>query len=169
MKKTLYLVRHAHTEDRAPMFKDFDRELTGRGVMDAARMGRHLATKEIAIQRLVTSSAVRAFQTVKVMAEQLHYEVENIECEDKLYDGGPQAYLQVVNHTPEDCELLMLCGHNPDISYFAEYLTHSSEVGSMEKGSIMVIEFEGLSWAEVSGKTGTFVKYESPKQFRELQ
>ncbi|GAB3171928.1 SixA phosphatase family protein [Telluribacter humicola] len=166
MKKTLYLVRHAHTEDRAPMFKDFERELTGRGVMDAARMGRHLAQQEITVNRIVTSSAVRAYQTAKVMAEQLHFDVDAIESWDNLYDGGPQAYLKAINATPEDCQWLMLCGHNPDISYFAEYLTRS-DVGSMEKGSVAIFEFEDLNWAEVSGKTGTFVRYESPKQFRD--
>jgi phosphohistidine phosphatase len=148
------------------MFKDFERDLTPRGVMDAARMGRHLALKQITVQRMVSSSAVRAYQTAKVMAEQLHFDVDAIELSNNMYDGGPQAYLLAVNTTPEDCQILMLFGHNPDISYFSEYLTRS-DVGSMEKGSVAIFEFEDVTWAEVSGKMATFIKYESPKQFRE--
>ena len=165
MKKTLYLVRHGQAEDRAPMFRDFERELTSQGIMDSARMGKYLAQQGLQPDRLVTSSAARAYQTAKVMAEQLHLDLDAIVCVDKLYDGGPQAYLEAVNTTPETCNVLMLFGHNPDITYFGEYLTRS-EVGSMEKGAVAIYEFEGLNWAEISGKTAQLLGYLSPKQIR---
>ncbi|GAB2794229.1 phosphohistidine phosphatase SixA [Rhabdobacter roseus] len=165
MKKLLYLVRHGQAEDRAPMFRDFERELTSQGIMDSARMGKYLAQKSTQVDRMVTSSAARAYQTAKVMAEQLGYEQEAIVCVDKLYDGGPQAYLEAVNTTPENCSVLMLFGHNPDITYFGEYLTRS-DVSSMEKGAVAIYEFEDLSWAEVSAKTARLLGYESPRQIR---
>lgn len=154
MTKTLLLVRHAQAEDPSRMFKDFDRELTSRGIMDAARLGHELKRKGIIVGQFKTSAAVRTLQTARVIAEQLKIDVETVEAVEKMYDGGPQAYLAALNTTSETTQTLLLCGHNPDISYFAEYLTHAN-VASMEKCTMLVITFGALGWAEISAKTGT--------------
>ncbi|MPR32456.1 SixA phosphatase family protein [Salmonirosea aquatica] len=166
MKKTLLLVRHAKAEDQSKMFKDFDRELLGSGIMDSARLGHFLKAEGVAVDSIRTSSAARTYQTAKIIAEQLKYEVDQIEAVDKLYSGGPQAYLAVVNATPETVATLLVCGHNPDINYFAEYLTHA-DVGSMEKCSMVTVEFEDLTWAEISAKSGTLKNYLTPQSLKD--
>lgn len=163
MKKTLYLVRHATAESPAPMFKDFERELTGEGYIEAARMAAFLYKNGVKVERLVASSAFRTRQTAQVFAEQLHFDWDHIELFDNLYDSGARAYIAAVNNTPENVSTLMLVGHNPDISYFAEYLT-SSFSQMMDKGSVCIIEFEGLKWAEVSGRTGNLSGFYEVKQ-----
>ena len=167
MKKTLLLVRHARAEDQSKMFKDFDRELLGGGIMDAARLGHFLKAGDVAIERIACSGAARTYQTAKIIAEQLKFETEEIDVLEKLYSGGPQAYLAAVNATPETVRTLLVCGHNPDISYFAEYLTHANMV-SMEKCSMATVEFEDLAWAEISAKTGTLKGYLTPQSLKEL-
>ncbi len=157
MTKTLLLVRHAQAEDQSKMFKDFDRELTSRGIMDAARLGHELKKKDFTVDQLKTSAAARTQQTTKVIAEQLKIDVDTIEAVDDLYGGGPQAYLAALNTTPDTTQTLLLCGHNPDISYFAEYLTHA-DVASLEKCTLLVINFGELGWAEISAKTGSIAQ-----------
>ncbi len=157
MTKTLLLVRHAQAEDPSRMFKDFDRELTSRGIMDAARLGHELKMTGVTVDQLKTSAAARTSQTTKIIAEQLKIEVETVEAVEKLYGGGPQAYLATLNATPEATQTLLLCGHNPDISCFAEYLTHAN-VESMEKCTLLVITFGELNWAEISARTGSIVQ-----------
>ncbi len=168
MKKTLLLVRHAKAEDTSLMFKDFDRELVGSGIMDSARLGHHLQVEGVKVHLIKTSSAIRTYQTAKVMAEQMRYDTESIESVEKLYNGGPQAYLAAVNTTPESVETLLICGHNPDISYFAEYLT-GGDVGSMEKCGLITIEFAGVQWAEVSKKMGTMKNYITRQTLKEKE
>lgn len=158
MKKTLFLVRHATAESPAPMFKDYERELTGEGYIEAARMGAFLFNQGLKVDRLVASSAFRTRQTAQVFAEQLHFDWDQIELLDNLYDSGPRAYIAAVNTTPEHISTLMLVGHNPDISYFAEYLTHGFSQ-MMDKAGVCAIEFEGLQWSEISGRTGHLVVY----------
>lgn len=165
MKKTLLLVRHARAEDQSKMFKDFDRELVGGGIMDSARLGHFLKTEGIGVEAIKTSNAVRTYQTAKIIAEQLKFDVDEIEAVDKLYSGGPQAYLAVINNTSETVTTLLVCGHNPDISYFAEYLTHA-DVASMEKCSMVTVEFDGLAWAEISAKTGALKEYLTPQSLK---
>ncbi|WP_375444490.1 histidine phosphatase family protein [uncultured Fibrella sp.] len=163
MKRTLYVVRHAKAEDRAVFMNDHDRELLPEGIMAAARVGRYLAEKGISAERLISSPAHRAKDTAKVIAEQLNIDPASVELDEKLYEGGAKAYLAAINSLPDTCESVMLFGHNPDVSYFSEYLTHQ-DVGSMSKGSIVAITFDNLRWAEVSGRTGFLQFYVSPKE-----
>ena len=163
MKRTLYVVRHAKAEDRATFMNDHDRNLLPEGIMAAARVGRYLAENGIVANRLISSTANRAKDTAKVIAEQLGVSPDTVELDEKLFEGGPKAYLAVVNSLPDTCESVMLFGHNPDVSYFTEYLTHQN-VGSMSKGSIVAITFDNLRWAEVSGRTGFLQFYVTPKE-----
>jgi phosphohistidine phosphatase len=163
MKRTLYVVRHAKAEDRATFMNDHDRNLLPEGIMAAARVGRYLAENGIVANRLISSTANRAKDTAKVIAEQLGVSPDTVELDEKLFEGGPKAYLAAVNSLPDTCESVMLFGHNPDVSYFTEYLTHQN-VGSMSKGSIVAITFDNLRWAEVSGRTGFLQFYVTPKE-----
>ncbi len=158
VKKRLYLVRHAKAESGAPMFKDFERELTGEGYIDAARMAAFLNNRGEKVERIVASSAFRTRQTAQVFAEQMEFDWEQVELIDDLYDCGARAYIAALNSTPAETTGLMMVGHNPDISYFAEYLTRDF-YESMGKASVCIIEFEDLEWAEVSGRTGTLAGF----------
>ena len=162
MKRYLYLVRHAKAEEYAATSRDFDRELTAAGIMTAARMGKFFKDKALTVSRMVSSEAPRAYQTAKVMAEQLGYEVDEIELNSGVYEGGPRAYLAATNALDNAHTHVMLFGHNPDISFFVEYLTNQ-HVGSMSKGAVATIEFDDMSWNEVSQRTGKLLAYDSPK------
>ena len=146
--------------------KDFDRQLVGKGLSEAAIMGKWMVEKGVKPDRFVTSSAARAYKTAEVMGDQMHIDIDKIICNKSLYDGGPRAYLDEVNGTPEKTELLIIFGHNPDITYFGEYLT-GADIGSMKKGSMATLEFEDLKWEEISAKTGKLVSYITPKDVKE--
>lgn len=162
MKKTLLLIRHAEAEDPAPMCSDFERQLTTKGIMDAAKTGGYFLIKDIRPDIWISSAADRTVTTAKVMMERLKIDTETIISNRDMYGGGLQAYLKAVNNVPAASNLIALIGHNPDISYFAEYLTHDDFI-SMSKCGVMIITFEGLEWAEISGRSGKFEKYFTPK------
>ena len=166
MIHTLYLIRHAEAEDAGLFQRDHDRELVPPGIMAAARMGHYLHEQHITADRLLSSTANRAKDTAKVVAEQLGIHPDTIELIADLYDGGLRAYLAALNALPNDCGSVMLFGHNPDISYFAEFLTHQA-VGDMDKGAVAAIRFEDLNWSDVSGRTGTLAFYVAPRQLSE--
>ena len=163
MPITLYIVRHAKAEDRAIFMSDFDRELTPDGIMAAARIGRYLHGKGILPDVIMSSPAPRAKSTANVVAEQIGYELAQVAFNERLYEGGPKAYLAAINALPNTLQSAMIVGHNPDVSYLAEFLTHQT-IGSMSKGAVIAITFENLNWAEVSGRTGTMAFQIGPKQ-----
>jgi phosphohistidine phosphatase len=163
MAITLYITRHAKAEDRAMFMADHDRDLLPDGIIAAARMGRYLREQAILPDSIISSTANRARDTAKVMAEQLGFSVEQIQFRENLFDGGMQAYLAAVNAIPDTVQSAMIVGHNPDVSYFAEFLTHQA-VGSMSKGAVVGVTFENLTWGEVSGRTGSLSFQMAPRE-----
>ena len=145
---------------------DHDRQLTSDGIMVAARMGRYLHQQGISPDRIVSSTAPRASDTARMMAEQVGFDPEQIQLDERLFDGGPKAYLAAINALSNDVKTAMIVGHNPDVSYLAEYLTHQN-IGSMSKGEVVAVTFDNLTWAEVSGRTGSLAFQKGPKQINE--
>lgn len=160
---TLYIVRHAKAENRAAFMLDHDRELTPEGITAAARVGRYLRSRAIEPDVIVSSTAPRAADTARVIAEQLGYDPVQIRPDGALFDGGPKAYLAAINALSADVQSAMIVGHNPDVSYFVEFLTHES-IGSMSKGAVVAVTFENLNWADVSGRTGSIAFQVAPNQ-----
>lgn len=163
MSRILYIVRHAKAEDRSMFMTDHSRQLTADGIMAAARIGRFLKEKQVRPDQIVSSTAPRAKDTAKGMAEQLGFDPEQIELNEALFEGGPKAYLAAVNALPDSAQSAMIVGHNPDVTYFAEFLTHQS-LGSMSKGAVVAIEFADVDWPEVSRATGRVLFQIAPKQ-----
>lgn len=165
MPRTIYIVRHAKAEDRAIFMADHDRQLTSEGIMAAARIGRYLHDKGVQPDQIISSTAPRAKDTAKVVAEQVGFDPVRIQLDDKLFDGGAKAYLAAVNALPAATQSAMIVGHNPDVSYFAEFLTHQS-IGSMSKGAVVAVSFDELEWSEVSARTGSVAFQIAPGQIQ---
>ena len=163
MTKTLYLVRHAEAEKPAGGAYDFQRVLTSQGLIDAARMGRLLAGKDVQPAVLISSPAERTTMTAQVLAEQLHIDFHQTVFLEKLYEGAPRHYLSAINELPETASSAMIVGHNPSITYLAEYLCHEI-LGNMPTAAVVAIEFANLKWAEVSNRTGKMIFYDSPEK-----
>lgn len=161
MTRYLYLFRHAEAEQPAGGPYDFRRSLTPQGMIDAARMGRLLKGKVPSLEAFVSSPSERTRMTAYVLAEQLGFDEQQIVYDEKLYEGAPRHYLAAVNLLNDTHQHAMLVGHNPSITYLAEYLTHE-ELGSVPTAGVVAIAFEGLAWAEVSARTGKLLFYDSP-------
>ncbi len=164
MKKLLYLIRHASAEDggNTPMFRDFDRDLTSTGIIESARMGKFLAETGIKFDSIVSSAAERSKSTAKIFAEQLEYDADDIVLDEGLYGGGARTYLSAVNLLDESLNNVAIFGHNPDVTFFSEYLTRADIGGAMEPAGVIILEFDA-KWADVSSKMGKFLGYHSPK------
>ncbi len=160
MKKDLFIVRHATAEDNGNLtvVRDYDRELISKGVMESAKLGRYLLEYFPEIEAIYSSGAARALSTATYIAEQIRFDTEKIEVSDVLYGTGPRGYLEVLNRIPAEVNSAMIVGHNPDVSYFVDYLTRDDTGGSMKKATAIHLQFEGFEWAEISGKLGRFVK-----------
>jgi phosphohistidine phosphatase len=158
MKKTLILMRHATAEEGSTVFKDIERELTSAGYIESARMGKQLLENIPSQPEVYCSPATRAQRTAEIVVEQFKLSVVNINTEENLYGSGPRGYLSTLNKLSESFSTVIIIGHNPDISYFTEYLCREDMGGSLLPASAVQISFENLRWEEISQKSGVLQK-----------
>ncbi|MBC7407355.1 MAG: histidine phosphatase family protein [Arcicella sp.] len=159
MTKTLYLVRHAKASDSVS--PDLIRPLVASGMIDAARMGRHLASKMQGIDLILTSNSERTQMTAQVFCEQLGIDNQRIKVEENLYESSPMHYLTALSEVSDSLNSVMIVGHNPSISHLAEYLT-GEEIGSMPTCAVVGMTFHNLTWTEITKKSGKMSFYDSP-------
>ena len=147
--------------------KDFDRELNPRGNRDAPRMGGRLAQEKAFIpDAVVASPAVRTSNTARYVCEQLKFEEDKIVFDAEIYEGSVRNLLKVVNSLEDSCNTVLLVGHNPGLSYLAEYLT-KQEIGELPTAGVISIKFELDSWALVSEGIGNLEWNIYPKDAEE--
>lgn len=166
MTKTLYLVRHAKTEQESPDGRDFSRELKSRGLRDSTIIGNKLKEEGVNLDMVITSTAARAQATADILATHIGYGNEAIHQNDELYMASVRTFLQIVNQLKNEWNEVMLVGHNPAITYLGEFLT-GADLGYMPTGAVVSVEFDIDDWSLVSKSTGKVIMYLTPKMIKE--
>ncbi len=122
----LYIMRHAKS-DWSTGDIDFDRPLTKRGINNAARMGKWLATNNHVPGLIVCSSAVRARQTLEQVRDSFKaYPDDKIIHERRLYLADESLLLDKILLYRHAAESLMLIGHNPGLDYLVDRLANNA-------------------------------------------
>ena len=157
--KKLFLIRHAEANENIfKDFSDFERMLTNKGTSQASHLGNFFNQNSINVDLIITSDAERTFTTAKIIAEQIKYSFESIQSSHDLYQSSVRLYLEML-HTIDDInECVLLVGHNPAITYAAEYLT-GAKIDTMEKASFVEIHFD-TNWKDISKNSGVFKRYQ---------
>ncbi len=163
--KTLYLVRHAKSSWDNPELADFDRPLNDRGKRDAPRMGKKLREREIHPNLIISSPAKRAMSTGKRIAEALGFPQKNIKTDQGLYHANAEELLSIVQKLPDTCERIVLIGHNPGLTDFANDLTRDQAViTNVPTCGVVAYEFDVNSWQQVDFGKGRFLFFDYPKK-----
>lgn len=172
-KKQIILVRHAKGVELTEFLgMDFDRPLIDRGISAAKIIAKYLRLIGVKPDVIISSPAVRTRETAEILLDQ-YPKIGKIEYVPALYNGGAlstrdanEIHLKVVQKMKKDTEILMIVGHNNDLTEFAAYLSGES-VPSMKKGSIAVLSLpDELDWSEVSAESAKFVYYLTPHFLR---
>jgi phosphohistidine phosphatase len=116
--RRLVLVRHAKAAD-APT--DLVRPLSARGRRDAAAIGQLLAGRELAVDLVVVSPALRARQTWEA-AETALSSKARVRVDDRVYENVPDRLLEIIHDTPTEVRVLAVVGHNPSMAGLAALL-----------------------------------------------
>lgn len=161
MSMNLYLLRHAQTLEKMHDESDADRQLTAIGTQNATRMGINLKNKEVILDMIISSPAARALTTTELIAEQIGYDLSRIHFNSEIYNASIRSMLKAVNNFKDEWKNILLVGHNPAISYLAEYISGEA-IGNMDTCGLVNVSVDLESWAEVSEKNTRFQYYEYP-------
>ncbi len=163
--KTLYLVRHAKSSWKGAYMDDIDRPLNKRGKRDAPFMGKLLHDKGHIPDIFMSSPANRAQTTATFFAEQLNYPEDKIIVNNNIYEAGINDLLNSVEHDIEDrYHSAMLFGHNMTYTMFANLYAQPA-LDNMPTCSIVQINYDVNSWAEITSENGKLVFFEYPRKY----
>lgn len=153
MPKNLYLLRHAQSVERQAGQSDLDRELTPVGTKETFQIGAFLHREKIQPDVIYCSSAERARMTAQLISDTIKLDVEKIIPDEELSQASVRTFLEFVTQLDNAYDSVMCVGHNPVISYLAEYLT-DAEIGVLPTAGLVAIRLGVNSWQNVEKGCG---------------
>jgi len=163
--KRLTLLRHAKSSWDDAGLDDYDRPLNPRGRRDAPEMGRRLTIADQAPDLLISSPAVRAISTAKMVAREMGFAEERIIEDRSLYHASARQLFSVVTSLETLAGHLMVVGHNPGLTDFASSLSEA-RIDNLPTASLFCVDMEIEDWSELTPGSGCFVYYDFPKNTR---
>ena len=127
MNLYLYIMRHAKSDWSGSQKSDFDRPINKRGTRNAIRIGGWMNENNHTPQKIISSPALRAKETIELVIEQISkFNIEDLTYEDELYLAGFTQLIEFINTYKDKVQSLMLVGHNPGIENLVNYLCDKS-------------------------------------------
>ena len=127
MNLYLYIMRHAKSDWSGPQISDFERPINKRGTKNAMRIGEWMNENNHIPQKIISSPALRAKETIELVTEQISkFNLEDLTYEDELYLAGFTQLIVFINTYKDKVQSLMLVGHNPGIENLVNYLCDRS-------------------------------------------
>lgn len=162
MQKFLLLLRHAQSAEKQPGQFDKDRDLTPAGIKEAIQTGAYIERKKIVPDVIFTSKATRAVTTCRFVSDALKFDTGKIFEDEELYNASVRTFYEFIRNLDDMYNNVLCIGHNPVISYLAEYLTRE-EIGDMETAGLVIIRFNVNQWKDVNQGSGEFIEYVNPR------
>lgn len=164
--KKLYLIRHAKSSWDDPDLPDFERPLNKRGKKDAPRMAKRLKEKRVTPDMMISSPALRALDTCKDFAKILDYNKDKIKTVRSLYHAGEDQILHVLKDLKDfpndDEEVVLLFGHNPGMTEFANSLLNTA-IDNIPTCGIVAATLKIDKWREIHFGCGELDFFDFPK------
>lgn len=160
--KTVFVIRHAKS-DQSFFGNDFERPLNERGKADAPAMAKRLLDKNIKIDALVSSPAVRAKKTAEAFATTLQIPFDEIIFVSALYHAPSEVFYDSIAALPDNLNTIALFSHNPGITYFVNSLT-LTRIDNMPTCAVFAIEADIAKWKEFDKTKKDFLFFDYPKK-----
>ena len=164
--RRLVILRHAKAvpHGAAP---DFDRALAGRGIEDAAAVGRYLAEEQILPDLALVSPALRTRQTWEGAAPALGGVA--VQFEDAIYDASATTLLHLVRKVAPSVRTLVVVGHNPGMAQLARDLVGHGDRYAFARlktkfptAALAVLDFAVDDWSELNHGGGRLDRFVTP-------
>lgn len=161
--KTLTLLRHAKSSWNDASLEDRDRPLSSRGHRDAPVMAERIKDAGIRPSLILSSPASRAWTTAKAIANEIGYPPEFLQQEDRLYHASVRGFLKVISEQDTGFNNLMIVGHNPGLTDFANYLM-PGVTDNIPTCGVVSFEIDHDDWHLHSGAKTKLMIFDYPKR-----
>jgi|DewCreStandDraft_4_1066084.scaffolds.fasta_scaffold162234_1 phosphohistidine phosphatase len=161
--KIVYLIRHAKSSWEDPTLPDELRPILPKGVKKTKKISDYLFENNFFPDIIISSHAKRAIETANLVAKKLKYPESKINIEEKIYHNGIDGYFETIYSTPELFESIMIFGHNPTITNFANYFLKNLD-DYIPTSGLIILKFDTNKWTDIANADLLDYKCIYPKQ-----
>ena len=159
--RTISFIRHAKS-DQSVNLPDFERPLNQRGLKDAPMMGQIIKDKYLQPDLILSSPAMRAKTTAKLIAKSINYPETEIIFMENLYFADTEAFFNIIHQVNNNFKQLFIVSHNPGTTYIINRIS-KARLDHMPTCGIAEITFEVNHWSEIQDKSGVLKRFDTPK------
>jgi phosphohistidine phosphatase len=157
MKRELILIRHTKSSWNDFSMPDFDRPIKKERAEDAKEMAAKLKSLKLEPDLIICSPAKRTRQTAEYFYEKLKYEEDRVQFEKRIYESSAGEIFEVVREVKPEVKTLVLIGHNPSLTNFANFFT-KEPIDEIPTTGVVWLEFDSKDW-EIDRQTPCKVKH----------
>jgi phosphohistidine phosphatase len=160
--KELLLVRHAKSCWDDPYLDDHDRPLNDRGFRNAPDMGKRLQGRGILPEVWISSTALRAITTAKIIAEQVGFPPDQIQRSKDLYHASATELQGFIAGLDDAIGSAILFGHNPGMTSLVANL-YGLPIDNLPTSGVVHLQFNENTWSAVSSAPPARAYFDFPK------
>lgn len=161
--KRLTLFRHAKSSWNDPGLPDNERPLSSRGERDAPAMTARLAARGERPDLILTSHALRATATARVIAAGLGCADEAVRIERRLYLAPLETLLHVLREQDDADQHVLVVGHNPGLTDTANRLLPTLVCDNLPTSAVVAIAVDVDRWVDLGPTACRLLYYDYPK------
>ncbi len=148
--KTLYIARHAKSSWDDLSVSDHDRKLLPVGKKRTRKVAAWLKEQGIRPDKIISSTAVRAFQTAKILAEGMDFPKTGIVATRALYGADPDDVFDLLFALPDAVQKVMVVGHNPGFTDLVNlFLKRGEQIDNLPTSGVAAVHFDTDRWEEI--------------------
>jgi phosphohistidine phosphatase len=126
-------------------------------------MGSRLAAEGNAPEQIVSSTAVRAISTARLLAVELGMDPDSVVQDPALYGASASMLLEVARGLPDELRSGMIVAHDPGLTELAGALSGYA-ITHMPTCGVVTVEFDVATWDGVHVEAGRVLDFDYPKK-----
>lgn len=126
-------------------------------------MGKWLTTSVNPPQLILCSTAARTLATIRPLMQAWQLKDEVLQLESRLYHASTETLWELVHDCPNKIDRLLLVGHNPGLTTFANSLCRQFETQNIPTSGFAAFSFKIKKWEEAEANEAEFEAYQYPK------
>ena len=107
---------------------------------------------------------MRAITTATIMARELGVAAQKVQQDERLYLASPKDMLAIIRELGGSSRHLMVVGHNPGITEFADKISAERSIDNMPTCAFYTLQFEIKDWSELEWSSGLDAELDYPKR-----
>lgn len=162
--KTLHILRHAKSDWSEPGQDDIDRNIRAKGIKRTELIINHMVNNQIQPELIISSHALRAIQTAKLVAKGIHYPPQAILINPRIYYSNEDQLTQIFFELSDTYASVLLVGHNPAFTDLANYYLQE-KITYLPTSGLVSVDFNVDSWVDADRTKILSTRYVYPKMF----